>query len=93
MINLKKISDKLKKNLFDLEYQKYLQYFTITIITIFTYLVGFLISVITNQINTTVEWVLAIFISILVLIIGVFILYKFKRDLSKIYKKIESLKI
>jgi len=88
-----KISDKLMKNLFDLEYQKYLQYHTITIITMFTYFVGFLIAIITNQINTVLKWSLSLIISILVFIIGLIILKKFNNDLDKTYKKIKKLKI
>ena len=81
------------KNLFDLEYQKYLQYHTITIITMFTYFVGFLIAIITNQINTVLKWSLSLIISILVFIIGLIILKKFNNDLDKTYKKIKKLKI
>jgi len=81
------------KNLLDLEYQKYLQYHTITIITMFTYFVGFLIAIITNQINTVLKWSLSLIVSILVFFIGLIILKKFNKDLDKTYEKIKKLKI
>lgn len=94
MISLtkKKISNNIKKNLLDIKYQTYLQYHSITVITMFTYLVGFLIALITNQINTTDEWTLAITITVIFYIISFIILDKFKKELKNIYLTIENLK-
>ena len=41
----------LKKNLLDLSYQKYLQFFTTAIIILFTYVVGVIIALFSGQID------------------------------------------
>ena len=51
MIKIKEIDDKIKKNLLDLAYNKYLVYQTTTIVIIFTYLVGLSLALISKQID------------------------------------------
>jgi len=46
-----KTSKTIKKNLLDLEYTTHLQYVNTTIVVMFTYLVGLLIAMFTNQIS------------------------------------------
>jgi len=41
----------IKKNLLDLEYNKYLQYFNTSIILLFTYFIGISIAVFTKQLD------------------------------------------
>ena len=48
---LKRLSDKTKKNLLDLEYNKHLQYYNTSIILLFTYIIGISIAFITKQID------------------------------------------
>ncbi len=49
----KRLPDKVRKNLLDLNYNKYLQYFTTSIILFFTYIIAVLVGFITKQINYT----------------------------------------
>ncbi|MBS3152556.1 hypothetical protein J4230_04055 [Candidatus Woesearchaeota archaeon] len=44
-------SEKIKKNLLDLEYNKNLQYLNTCIVLLFTYFIGIIIAIFTNQIN------------------------------------------
>ncbi len=46
-----KLSPNVKKNLLDLHYNKYLQYYTTSIIIIFTYFIGIVIALWTKQID------------------------------------------
>ncbi len=48
---MEEISDSIKKNLLDLQYSKYLQYYNTTIIILFTYFIGVGIAFLTKQIN------------------------------------------
>lgn len=43
----KKLGDKIKKNLLDLQYNKYLQYYNTSTIILFTYVIGVVIGFIT----------------------------------------------
>ena len=45
------ISDQVKKNILDLQYNKYLQYYNTAIIVLFTYFIGVGIAILTKQIN------------------------------------------
>lgn len=45
------LPEKVKKNLLDLQYNKYLQYYNTSIIILFTYFIGATIAFITKQIN------------------------------------------
>ncbi len=44
-------SENVKKNLLDLQYNKYLQYYTTSIILLFTYFIGLGIAFITRQVD------------------------------------------
>ncbi len=95
MINLKKkeLSINIKKNLLDIKHQKFLQYYTITIIVIFTYIIGLIISFLTKQIdykNVNHVTIVSI-ISIILLSIAILPLLKFKSELNDIPNKIKNL--
>ena len=48
---MEEISDPVKKNLLDLQYNKYLQYYNTSIIILFTYFIGVGITFLTEQVN------------------------------------------
>lgn len=96
MIKLKKIlSDKIKKNLLDIDYQRNLQYFTTTIIITFTYFIGVVIAFLTKQINykNINQMVLFVFITIVFFIIIILFLRRFRSNLNEIPKQLEKLKV
>ena len=95
MIKLEKnISDKIKKNLLDLHYTKYLQYFNTSIIVIFTYLIGLGIALLTKQIDykNPAQLLLAAVITIMFLGAISILLIKFKGHLKNIPQEIKKLK-
>ncbi len=96
MISLKKkISDHIKKNLLDLEYNRYLQYYNTTLIVAFTYFVGLIIAVLTQNIKYG-DFVLifAIFlISIIILSLATIFIFNFKYKLENIVAEIKKLNI
>ena len=90
----KNISDKIKKNLLDLHYTKYLQYFNTSIIVIFTYLIGLGIALLTKQIDykNPAQLLLAAVITIMFLGAISILLIKFKGHLKNIPQEIKKLK-
>lgn len=88
-------SEKLKKNLLDLHYNKYLQYFNTSIIIVFTYFIGLIISLLTRQINLadSRHLFLLILFSLLFLGIMVCLLSYFRRRMGKIIKEMRKLNI
>ncbi len=97
MTKLKKesrISFSVKKNLLDLEHNKYLQYFNTTIIVIFTYVVGLALAFITKQINyeNTQQIAIVSLISLAFFLISTLLLLRFKENLNKIYSSIQAIK-
>ena len=91
----KQLSDKTKKNLLDLEFNKNLQYYNTAIILLFTYIIGTFIAFITKQINykNAVQLLLVIIISIGFIGVIIFLILKFKNNLAKISKEIKKLKL
>lgn len=73
-----------KKNIPDLEYSKYLQYYTTTIIIMFTYLIGTAIAIITKQVDYNNIFYLILLITVSTLTIGlcVLLLFNFKDKMS-----------
>ena len=90
----KNISDKIKKNLLDLHYTKYLQYFNTSIIVIFTYLIGLGIALLTKQIDykNPAQLLLAAVITIMFLGAISILLIKFRGHLKSIPQEIKKLK-
>ncbi len=97
MINLnnKNLPERVKKNLLDINYNKYLQYFNTTIIISFTYLIGIAIAFITKQINykDPTQLFLVALISIGFLGIMVILLLDFKGHIDRIPKEIKKLNL
>lgn len=89
------LSDKVKKNLLDLQYNKYLQYLNTSIIILFTYFIGISIAFITKQVDYSNinQLLLVILISIAVSSIVVIFILRFKEGLLNITKEIKELKL
>ncbi len=85
----------VKKNLLDLQYSKYLQYYTTTIIILFTYGIGVAIALITRQIDVSSvrQMLLVSLVSSAVVSIIVILLIGFKGHLGNITHEIKKLKI
>jgi len=92
---LKKLSEKAKKNLLDLNHNKYLQYFNTTIIIVFTYIVGILIGFITGGLNYKDKnvLILVVLISIGILSVSTLFLLNFKKHQENIKEELRKLKI
>ncbi len=86
------ISDNIKKNLLDLQYNKYLQYYNTSIIILFTYFIGLAIAIVTNQINYNNGWQL-FFVSIISSLVIVLFMLNFKMHLKNITFEIKKLNI
>lgn len=94
-LDANKLSEKVKKNLLDVHYTRYLQYFNTTIIISFTYLIGVSIAFITKQINykDPKQLILIALVSIGFLGIMMILLVNFKEHLNRILKEIKKLKL
>lgn len=89
------LSDKIKKNLLDLQYNKYSQYFNTSIIILFTYVIGVVIGFLTRQIdyNKVGQMILLVTISSVVITIIVLIMLKCKNHQKNIINEVKKLKI
>ena len=89
------MSDQKKKNKYDLDYNKYCQFFNTTIIILATFFIGFLLSILTKQIeigvNTPFIFVISTFI--VILSISVYFLIEFYNKMKEIMGNIDKLKI
>ena len=47
----KEIGESVKKNILDLQYNKYLQYYNTSVIVLFTYFIGIGVALITEQVD------------------------------------------
>ncbi len=94
-LNGKKLSERVKKNLLDIHYNKYLQYFNTTIIISFTYLIGVALAFITKQINykNPEQLFLVALISIGFLGVMVILLINFRSHINNIPKEIKKLNL
>jgi len=83
----------IRKNLLDLEYQKYLQFYTTSIIILFTYIIGIGIALLTNQININDYNQLAVLIIMSSTIVGISLasLLIFNINLKRINEEVKKL--
>lgn len=91
----KDLNDKIKKNLLDLNYNKYLQYYTTTIIILFTFFIGLTLAFITKQIdyNNISQMILTAFISAIILSVLVILMLNFRSHIKNIPEEVKKLKI
>lgn len=85
----------LKKNLFDLEHNRYLQYYTTLIILLFTYGIGVGIAFVTKQIDYTNHSQLTVLmaVSLAVLIPLLVLLLHYKTKMEETIDEIKKLKL
>ena len=90
-----KLSEKVKKNLLDLSYNKYLQYYNTSIIIIFTYLIGVGIAFLTKAIDYRhrQQVLLVSVISLVFLLVLVLLLRNFKEHQENIKEEMRKLRI
>jgi len=90
----KELSDKLKKNILDLTYNKYLEYQTTSIIICFSYLVGIAVAFLTKQLNLAdySQMILLWSFSIIVLIPAIYFILSARKHLRNIILEIKKLK-
>ena len=83
----------IKKNLLDLKYSKYLQFYNTGIIILFTYLIGLTIALLTKQIDyTNINHIFKVsLISIIPLFLIVYFLLNCKKQLNEIPRQIAKL--
>jgi len=89
------MSDQKKKNKFDLEYNKYCQFFNTTIIILVTIFIGILLAILTEQIKfgKNMPFILVVSIFFIALIFSIYCLIRFHNKMNGIMKKINKLKI
>ena len=85
----------IKKNLLDLEYNKYLQYLNTTLILVFTYFIGILVAILTENVKYTNpnQIFFVSTISVGVLSVLFVLIFNFKNKLKEIVKKIKKIKL
>ncbi len=91
----KKLSERTKKNLLDLQYNKFLQYYNTSIIILFTYLIALAIGFVTKQINyrDTGQLTLVVPISIGIITILTLSMLRFKDHLKNILEEVKKLRM
>jgi len=95
VIEVESISDSVKKNVLDLQYNKYLQYYNTSIIILFTYVIGAGIALLTEQLNLTDhKQVLSLgLISTVIIAICILSMLYFKNHQQNILYAIKKLKL
>ncbi len=91
----RELPDQIKKNLLDLHYNRYLQYFNTVLILIFTYIVGLVIAFLSGEIEYTNQnqILLIAFITLVFLVFTILLLIKFKEHMKNIIQEIKQLTI
>lgn len=86
-------NSKLRKNILDIQYNKYLQYFSTTTIILFTYFIGLLIALMTKSIDYTNKNHVAIVavVTIAFLSIAGILMLRFKEKMQNIIIELENL--
>lgn len=88
------MNSSIKKNLLDLEFSTYLQYYNTTIIILATYIVGLIVAILTQKIDYLITENQAIIFSITIVFTGIsiFSLLNFKYKMKDIKRKIQRIK-
>ncbi len=89
------MDDRIKKNLLDLNYQKYLQYENSTIILLFTFIIGIGVAFIIGTINykETNKIILIVWLSIVVFILIGLLMKNFRNHQENIKEEIRKLSL
>jgi len=91
----REISDEVKKNILDLQYNKYLQYYNTSIIILFTYYVGVGIAFLTKQLNLgdSRQFLSFGLVSISITTVIILLMLNFRSHQQKILEEIKKLGI
>lgn len=89
------INDKVKKNLLDLQYNKYLQYINTCVILLFTYFIGVILAFITKQVkyDSLNQLMIVGIVSIAVISFIVLLLLRFRQHIHNILDELKRLNI
>jgi len=89
------LSEKIKKNLLDLQYNKYLQYYNTSIILLFTYFIGVAIAFLTRQvsINNVRQLFLVTITTVMVTSFIILLMLHFKNHQENIFEEIKKLEL
>jgi len=92
---MEEIPDLVKKNLLDLHYNKYLQYYNTSIIILFTYFIGVGIAILTKQINISEpeQFLSLIVLSISITVLIILFMLRFRSHQQNILDEIKKLKL
>ncbi len=80
--------DLLQKNRLDLEYQKNLQYFTTTIVAMFTFAIGILIAIFTGQLTRPEMVIFLVILSFSGYTFLFWLLFRFRQKMDEIVEEI-----
>ena len=91
----KVLSEQVKKNLLDIQYSKYLQYFNTCIILFFTYFIALILGFMTKQIsfNSLNEKMTVIVVSFAILSILLVLMRHFLMNMKAIFNEIKKINI
>ncbi len=83
----------IQKNILDLEYNTYLQYFNTAIIIAFTYVIGVIIAIISYQIREIIQLLLVAFLSSIILFGIAIFLKNCQNKLKQTLREIKALPV
>jgi hypothetical protein len=89
------LSEQVKKNLLDMHYLKYTQYYTTCVILLTTYFIGIVIGFVTKQLDFRNTLQLSIVSAVSLVIVGVFVrlMLNFHVHIKRIPEEIKKLRI
>ena len=87
------LKDVIDKNLLDLEFSKYLQFYNTAIIVLFTYFIGLALALLTRQIDVRniVQVIIVADISAFFSVLIVMLILSFKRKMRSVLSRIQKL--
>ena len=92
---MENLSENIKKNILDLEYNKLLQYYNTCIIILFTYFIGLIIAFFSKQINFFIfkQFISISTISIIFVLLMFIAIMKFRNSMRRVISQIKKLNI
>ncbi len=92
---IKRLSERIKKNILDLQYSKHLQYYNTSIIILFTYAIAVVVGFITEQIDykNVAQVTFVGLISVSVIITILLFMLRSKDHMKNIINEVKKLKI
>ena len=92
---MENLSENIKKNILDLEYNKLLQYYNTCIIILFTYFIGLISAFFSKQINFFIfkQFISISTISIIFVLLMFIAIMKFRNSMRRVISQIKKLNI